>query len=206
MGSTPEGRDSRLILASSSAARAAMLRAAGIEFVIEPAGIDETAIKNEYRRAGCDALACTMALAEAKARVVARRHPEALVIGADQILVAGDEWFDKPADLAEAAAQLRRLRGRSHVLVTAACAYQSEDCLWRASAAPQLTMRHFGEGFLAGYIAAEGEALLGSVGAYRLEGRGVQLFSRIDGDHFAILGLPLIELLGFLRQRGLLAE
>ena len=206
MGSTPEATHSRLILASASTARAAMLRDAGIEFVVEPAAIDEAAIKSKYRQAGRDALACAMALAEAKARGVARRHPEALVIGADQILVAAAEWFDKPADLAEAAAQLRRLRGRLHVLATAACAYQAEDCLWQASASPELTMRCFGEGFLADYIAAEGPALHGSVGAYRLEGRGVQLFSRIDGDHFAILGLPLIELLGFLRQRGLLTE
>jgi septum formation protein len=206
MGSTPEETHSRLILASASMARAAMLRDAGIEFVIEPAAIDETAIKNKCRRPGHDVLACAMALAEAKARAVARRRPEALVIGADQILVADDEWFDKPADLAEAAAQLRRLCGRLHVLATAACAYQAEDCLWRASAVPELTMRRFGEGFLADYIAAEGEALLGSVGAYRLESRGVQLFSRIEGDHFAILGLPLLELLGFLRRRGLLVE
>jgi septum formation protein len=206
MGSTPEETHSRLILASASMARAAMLRDAGIEFIIEPALIDETAIKDKCRRAGRGALACATALAAAKACVVARRHPEALVIGADQVLVAGDEWFDKPADLAGAAAQLRRLRGCSHALATAACVYRGEDCLWQASALPEVTMRRFGEGFLADYITAEGEALLGSVGAYRLEGRGVQLFSRIDGDHFAILGLPLIELLGFLRRRGFLAE
>jgi septum formation protein len=206
MGWTPEETRSRLILASASSARAAMLRDAGVEFITEPAAIDEAAVKNEYRRAGRDALVCAMALAETKARAVARRHPEALVIGADQILVVGDEWFDKPADLGAAAAQLRRLCNRSHVLATAACAYQAEDRLWEASASPELTMRHFGEGFLADYIAAEGEALLGSVGAYRLESRGVQLFTRIEGDHFAILGLPLIELLGFLRRRGLLAE
>jgi septum formation protein len=183
-----------------------MLHAVGLEFDIEPAVIDETAIKNEYRRVGRDARSCAMKLAVAKACEIALRHPEALVIGADQLLVTGDEWLDKPRNLAEAGAQLRRLRGRSHVLVTAACAYQAEDCLWQASASPELTMRHFGEEFLTGYIAAEGAALLGSVGAYQLEGRGVQLFSRIAGDHFAILGLPLIELLGFLRHRGLLGE
>jgi septum formation protein len=202
MASTPE----RVILASASAARAAMLRAAGVAFTVFPAAIDESAIKRQFHTAGGEALGCAAALAEAKARAIARRHPRAIVIGADQILVAGGKWFDKPADLAEAAAQLRELRGRSHVLATAACAVHGEAVLWQATAAPQLTMRRFGEGFLKGYIAAEGEALLGSVGAYRIEGRGVQLFARIDGDRFAILGLPLMELLCFLRERGLLRK
>jgi septum formation protein len=202
MASTPE----RLILGSASTARAAVLRAAGIEFEIEPAAIDEAALKRQYRDSGHAALSCAQALAEAKARAVAARHPKALVIGADQILVAGDGWFDKPANLAEAVAQLRRLRGREHALATAACVARGEDILWRAVAMPKLTMRRFGETFLAGYIEAEGDAVLGSVGAYRLEGRGVQLFARIEGDHFAILGLPLLELLEFLRGRGLVGE
>ena len=114
------------------------------------------------------------------------------------------EWFDKPRDLGEAREQLLGLRGRTHVLATAVCVAQEGVPVWRATSAPELTMRHFSEEFLDDYLAAEGEALLGSVGAYRLEGRGVQLFSRIGGDYFAILGLPLIELLGFLRERGLL--
>lgn len=199
---TPE----RLILASASTARAEMLRAAGIEFSIEPASIDEAAIKRGHRIGGGDASACAMALAKAKARVVAGRYPEALVIGADQILVAGDEWFDKPADLGTAAAQLRRLSGREHILVTATCVFCGETRLWDAIATPRLAMRPFGEAFIAGYIAAEGDVVLGSVGAYRIEGRGAQLFARIEGDHFAILGLPLLELLEFLRGRGILAE
>lgn len=202
MASTPE----TLILASASSARAAMLRAAGIEFAVEPAVIDETAIKREHRAAGGDAIACAIALAEEKARVVAVRHPSALVIGADQILVAGDEWFDKPSDLEAAAAQLRRLRGRDHTLVTAACVFHGDVRVWQAVCMPKLTMRCFGEAFLAGYIAAEGNAVLGSVGAYRIEGRGVQLFARVEGDHFAILGLPMLELLEFLRGRGIPAE
>jgi len=202
MVSTPE----RLILASASTARAQMLRNAGVEFTIDPAEIDESAIKRQHRGSGQGALACAQALAEAKARTVAARHPESLVIGADQILVAGDEWFDKPADLDGAATQLRRLAGRAHTLTTAACAVWGHECLWQASALPSLTMRRLGEAFLARYIEAEGEAVLGSVGAYRLEGRGAQLFARIEGDHFAILGLPLLELLEFLRGRGLLGE
>lgn len=183
-----------------------MLRASGLEFAIEPAAIDEAAIKREYRATSRDAAGCAMALAEAKASTVAAQHAEALVIGADQMLVAGDEWFDKSADLAAAATQLRRLRGREHILVTAACVYRGKTRLWREIAVPQLTMRSFGEAFLAGYIAAEGDAVLGSVGAYRIEGRGAQLFARIEGDYFAILGLPLLPLLGFLRDRGVLEK
>lgn len=202
MASTPE----RVILASASTARAALLRAAGVEFAIEPASVDEAAIKRDYRAAQRDASTCAMALAEAKARTVAGRRREALVIGADQILVADAEWFDKPADLTEAAAQLRRLRGREHVLVTAACVFRGDTRLWRATAMPKLAMRRFGEDFLDRYIAAEGTAVLGSVGAYRIEGRGMQLFARIEGDQSAILGLPLLELLEFLRDRGVLAE
>ena len=187
-------------------ARAAVLRAAGVEFSVEPASVDEAAIKREYRAAGGDAQACATALAEAKARVIAARHPEALVLGADQLLVADGEWFDKPIDLDDAAAQLRRLCGRDHVLVTAVCVFRGEERLWQGIAAPKLTMRRLGEAFLAGYIAAEGNAVLSSVGAYRIEGRGAQLFTRIEGDHFTILGLPLIELLQFLREHGVLAE
>ena len=195
-----------MILASASTARAAVLRAAGIAFVAEPADIDETAVKQAHRAAGRDAGASAMALAEAKASAISARHPGTLVVGADQILVADDEWFDKPADLVAATDQLRRLRGREHVLVTAACVCCGSERLWSTIAAPRLTMRNFGDGFLAAYIAAEGNAALGSVGAYRLEGRGVQLFARIEGDHFAILGLPLLELLAFLRGRGIVGE
>jgi len=206
MVSTPRTTGSRLILASGSSARATLLRAAGLEFTAIPASIDEAAIKRHCRDAGNDALACATALALAKARAVAVHHPDAIVIGADQILVADSEWFDKPGNLAEALAQLRFLSGRSHVLATAAVAVAAGSCVWTATAAPKLTMRRFGESFLAEYIAAEGEAVLGSVGAYRVEGRGVQLFSRIEGDYFSILGLPLINLLGFLRAAGLLGE
>jgi septum formation protein len=192
----------RIILASASAARAGLLRAAGVEFTAEPAAIDESRLKREARRAGDLAIDCAIALAAEKACTVSRRHPEALVIGADQILAAGEEWFDKPTDLIEAGAQLRALRGRVHTLATAACVAWGGEIVWTATSAPEMQMRRFSDAFIEAYVAAEGEVLLGSVGAYRLEGRGVQLFSRIVGDHFAVLGLPLIELLGFLRERG----
>jgi septum formation protein len=194
-----------LILASASVARAEMLRAAGVDFVIEPAAIDELRLKSEARRSGNSARACASALAVEKASVISHRHPEALVIGADQILTVGEEWFDKPADLVEAREQLRALRGRTHRLETAVVVMQNAVPLWRAASAPEMRMRWFSDAFIEAYIAAEGERLLGSVGAYRLEGNGVQLFSQVSGDHFTVLGLSLIELLGFLRERGVMA-
>jgi septum formation protein len=192
---------SGLILASASVARARMLEAAGLEVRIEPAGIDERALKRAFREEGRDAPCCALGLAEAKARCVATRDNCPLVVGADQILVCGDLWFDKPSDLDEARVQLKTLRGRTHELVTAACAVQAGARLWHTVSRPQLKMREFSNQYLDDYIAAEGVGILGSVGAYRLEGRGVQLFEDIEGDHFAVLGLPLLELLAFLRDR-----
>ena len=206
MVSMPDSGIPRLVLASASTSRAGLLRAAGVDFAIDPADIDESIIKQEHRARGAGAESCAMALADAKASAVTPRHPEALVIGADQILVCEEEWFDKPRDLTEATAQLRQLRGRDHLLITACCVHRGGENLWHALATPKMTMRRFGDTFLAGYIAAEGNAVLGSVGAYRIEGRGVQLFQRIEGDHFAILGLPLLELFSFLRRLGVMGE
>ena len=196
---------SGLVLASASEARARLLAAAGLDFRVEPSQIDEVAIKRVFRADGRSAGDCALALADAKARSVARRDPEALVIGADQILVCDREWFDKPADLSAARTQLAALRGRTHVLATAVCAVRAGEPGWRHLSAPQLTMRRFSDSFLDDYFAAEAAAVLGSVGSYRLEARGVQLFERIEGDHFSILGLPLIELLAFLRGLGVVA-
>jgi septum formation protein len=193
----------RLILASASPSRAALLRAAGVDFEIEPAAIDEARIKRLARVIGDSAISCALALSIEKARALSATYPDTLIIGADQILVAGDEWFDKPANLDEARAQLRALRDRAHKLATAACVLRDGEALWQATSEPELKMRPFTDAVLDEYLAAEGESLLGLVGAYRIEGRGVQLFSRIRGDHFSILGLPLLELLDFLRQRGI---
>jgi septum formation protein len=193
---------SELILASVSVARARLLEAVGLAFRIEPAGVDEREIKQACGADGFPAHTCALALAEAKARSVAKRADRSLVIGADQILVCGGAWFDKPSDLGEARAQLGTLRGRTHELATAVCAVRARTLLWHTVSRPQLMMREFSDAFLDDYITVEASALLGSVGGYRLEGMGAQLFEWIEGDYFAILGLPLLELLAFLRDCG----
>ena len=193
-----------LILASASPVRARLISAAGIDIRVEPAAIDEEWIKQHFREASRPAADCALALAEAKASSIAARSSRASVIGADQILVCRDTWFDKPEDLGSARRQLQELRGRTHELVTAVCVMQQETRLWHTVSRPRLRMRSFSDAFLDEYLVGEGTALLGSVGAYRLEGRGAQLFDRIEGDYFAILGLPLLELLGFLRDRRML--
>ena len=195
-----------LILASASPTRASLLATAGVEVRVEPAAVDEGAVKQTYRAKGHAAVECALALAEAKARRVAGRHDRAFVIGADQILVCDGLWFDKPSDLGAARAQLKALRGRTHELATAVCVVQNRTRIWHTVKQPHLLMREFSDLFLDNYLAMEEAAVLGTVGAYRLEGRGLQLFERVEGDYFAILGLPLLELLGFLRERGQLAS
>jgi nucleoside triphosphate pyrophosphatase len=192
----------RLVLASQSAARAALLASAGLRFEARPARIDEAAVKAACRAEGAGAEEAALALAGLKAARV--READAVVIGADQLLVCEGEWFDKPPDLHAARAQLLALRGRAHVLVTAIVCLRDGREVWRHVARPSLRMRHFSEAFLDAYLAAEGAAVLSSVGAYRLEGLGVQLFEAVHGEHAAVLGLPLLPLLGFLRQHGVL--
>ena len=145
------------------------------------------------------------ALALARAKAAVPDCPGDIVIGCDQILVCGQTWYDKPADIIAARAQLQALRGQTHTLETAFVAVQDGHEIFHHLAAPRLTMRAFSDGFLDAYLAAEGDAILGSVGAYRLEGLGIQLFDTIAGDHSAILGLPLLPLLGFLRGIGMMA-
>ncbi|MGH6967825.1 MAG: Maf family protein [Stellaceae bacterium] len=193
-----------LVLASASPTRARLLEAAGLKPTIEPADIDEAAVKATFKADGRNAGDCTMALAEAKAKRVASRMPGALVLGSDQMLVCDGRWFDKPADRDAVRAQLLALRGKRHELPTAATLVKNGAVIWRALERPALTMRRFSDGFLDSYLAAAGDAVLGSVGGYRLEGSGVQLMAQIEGDHFAILGLPLLPLLDFLRDSGML--
>lgn len=191
-----------VILASASRVRASLLAAAGVAFEVAVSAVDEDEIKRSLRADGADVATVADALALAKAQRVSRRHPGALVVGADQILDCNGTWFDKPPDIAHARAQLFALRGRSHILATAVCVVRDGERIWHARAQPRLTMRTFGEDFLDRYLEREGASVLSSVGAYRLEGLGVQLFAAIDGDHFSILGLPLLPLLEFLRQHG----
>jgi septum formation protein len=194
----------RLVLASESSARRAILAAAGLSFAARAARIDEAAVKRAAQAEGASADDAAILLAELKAERVARGEPDALVIGADQLLVCGRRWFDKPADLGAAREHLVALRGRPHTLVTAIVAQRDGVRIWHHVAHPCLVMRNFSDGFLDAYLAAEGEAVLGSVGAYRLEALGAHLFERIEGEQAAILGLPLLALLGFLRQHGVL--
>jgi nucleoside triphosphate pyrophosphatase len=194
-----------LVLASASPTRARLLEAAGLKPTIEPADLDEAALKAGFKTAGRDAGDCALALAEAKAQRIASRMPGALVLGADQLLVCDGEWFDKPPDRAAARAQLVALRGKRHVLPTAAVLVRNGAAIWQVLEEPALTMRPFSDAFLDDYLAAAGDAALGSVGGYQLEGRGAQLMSAIEGDHFAILGLPLLPLLEVLRDNGVLA-
>lgn len=194
----------RLVLASASVTRASLLTAAGMQFEAIAAHVDENEIKRSARAEGLDASDAALLLAEIKALRLSRRYPDAVVIGCDQLLVCGDQWFDKPPDREAAAAQLRALRGQTHTLVTAVICQRGTTRLWHHVATPKLRMRQFSDVFLEDYLDAEGDAVTTTVGAYRLEGLGVQLFDKIDGEHAAILGLPLLALLGFLRQHGVL--
>jgi septum formation protein len=193
-----------LLLASASTTRRALLEAAGLRFETRPAHIDEAALKQAARAEGASAAETALLLAETKAKRVARQAPAALVIGCDQLLVCGDTWFDKPAGLDDARTQLRALRGRSHSLVTAIVCQSGDQRLWHHVATPRLTMLDFSDAALEAYLALEGEHVTTTVGAYRMEGPGIQLFNAVDGDHSAILGLPLLPLFRFLRQHGVL--
>ncbi len=200
-----QAEDPPLILASASLARRAVLDSAGLRYTALAAAVDEAAIKEAAQAEGIGPVDAALILADAKAERIARRHPEALVIGCDQLLVCDGAWFDKPADVAAARSHLQRLRGRRHELVTAVVCHRHGERAWQHVATPRLTMRNFSDAFLDAYLAFEGDRVTQSVGAYRLEGPGVQLFNRVEGEHAAILGLPLLPLLDFLRQHRVLA-
>jgi septum formation protein len=192
-----------LILASQSRARKMLLVNAGIEFEALPADIDERQIQDKSKLLAPGAIAGL--LAREKALCVSRRKPGHHVIGADQTLALGDHLFNKPADRAQALAQLKALVGRAHELHSAVAVAQDGKILFAHVAVARLTMRRMSEADIAVYLDAAGEAVTSSVGAYQLEGLGVHLFERIEGDHFTILGLPLLPLLDFLRSQNLLA-
>jgi septum formation protein len=194
-----------IILASASHSRRELLEAAGVEFRATAAGVDEAAIKRRHDPLKGNFGDLAAQLASHKALMVADRHPGALVIGADQVLVFDGEAFDKPDNIETARRQLMRLRGGTHSLETAVACALGKDVLWSHVDAPRLTMRAFSSGQLDAYLAGEGEAVTETVGGYRIEGPAIQLFDSIAGDYFSILGLPLLPLLAFLRTRGAVA-
>ena len=194
-----------IVLASTSASRQAMLRGAGVGFEAVAPNVDESEIKTAMVAAGAGAREVADTLAEMKALKVSRRLPGALVLGSDQILETHDgALLDKPEGRAGAEAHLRRLMGRDHRLVCGAVIALNGVAVWRVVDTAKLTMRPLSDAFIAAYLDQEGDAVLGSVGAYRIEGLGAQLFSRIDGDHFTVMGLPLLQVLDYLRVRGML--
>lgn len=194
-----------IILASGSASRRSLLAGAGIAAECIKPNVDEDAAKSAMRRESVSVRDQAMHLAELKAIKVSSNHA-GLVIGGDQMLSLGGEAFDKPIDLDAAADHLRKLSGKSHTLETAIAIAENGSVIWRHLARPKLTVRHLTEEFIADYIGRCGEALLSTVGAYQLEGLGSQLFTRIEGDYFSILGLPLLPLHDYLRTRGVLTS
>ena len=194
-----------LILASASTARAAMLEAAGLAFEVVPAPVDEVELRVALRAEGCDSLDAATALAELKAQhVAARTEGDRIVLGADQLLECDGLWLEKPADRAAARAQLGRLGGRAHRLVSAVVAFRGGARVWHHVAGAEITLRALSPEFIEAYLDAAGEAAQRSVGAYELEGLGAQLVKDVRGDHFTVLGLPLLPLLQFLRDQGVL--
>lgn len=195
-----------LVLASASPSRADMLRGAGIPLEIVPANIEERAEEASLAESGAGADAIALGLAAAKAKAVSSDFPKRIVLGADQTLAIGSQRLHKPTGLAEARTQLLALRDREHVLHSAAALVMDGTVLDTFVTTARLFMRPFSEEFLDRYLAQSGEAAMASVGGYQLESLGVNLFERVEADHFTILGLPLFPLLGTLRRRGMLVE
>lgn len=195
--------DHRLILASKSAGRAAVLKGAGLAFEQIVANVDEESIRDSLRAEGFSIAKQADILAETKAMKVSSAH-RGVVLGADQMLEVDGQPMDKATSMAEAREHLIRLRGKTHILQTAIVACVEGAPVWRHLAQPKLHMRNFSDAFLDVYLDEIGDAALASVGAYQIEGRGALLFDRIEGDHFSIIGMPLLPLLGWLRDRGTL--
>lgn len=192
-----------LILASGSKIRAQLLAGAGLAFIVEPPGLDESAMRQAIGGEGVlEAQDVAEVLARAKAEAVSELAPSAFVIGADQVLAFGDRILSKPDSMEAARAQLLDLSGKSHTLHTAAAVAKGGEVVWSHSGASTLRMRKLTPEFIGRYLAAAGEEVLSSVGSYQLEGVGIELFDKIDGDYFSILGLPLLPLLDALRREG----
>ena len=195
-----------LVLASGSATRRRLLESAGVTFRVQSSGVDEEEVKRSLRARGADALDVAETLAEIKALQIGLREPDALVVGADQMLDCEGAWFDKPSGSVAVADHLRRLMARRYRLSTAAVVCSGGRRIWHHRAEAWLSMRSLSEAFVKDYVERFGEEVCSTVGAYRLEEAGAQLFSAIEGDYFVIQGLPLLPLLGFLRERGVLMQ
>jgi septum formation protein len=195
-----------LILASSSAIRHQMLQAAGVPVVVKPGRIDESTILQSLHAEGARPRDIADALAELKARKVSERNRDAFVLGCDQVLDCEGTIYSKPTTPDQATDQLRQLRGKTHKLLSAAVIYHEGQPVWRHVGEARLTMRMFSDTYLSDYVSRNWESIRHSVGAYKLEEEGVRLFSAVTGDHFTVLGLPLIPLLGYLGDRGLIAS
>jgi septum formation protein len=193
-----------LVLASASPHRRRLLAAAGLAFDVLPADVDEAALKKMLGAAGTDAAGIAGRLAEKKAEEVSARRPAALVIGADQVLACDGQLFDKPGSLAAARRQLRQLRGRTHELHSGVALAHNRRLIWQRTETATLLMRHFSDAFLESYLMEAGEAIWGTVGAYEIEGIGIQLFHCMRGATSTIIGLPMLPLLSELRARGLI--
>ncbi len=191
-----------LILASASSSRKMLLTAAGVAFTADPADLDEAALMVKLKDAGAQIMA--RSLAEQKALAVSRRHPGRTVLGGDSVIAFDGDTLSKCASLEEARALLARLSGKTHLLVSAAALARNGALLWAHASPCEMTMRDLSQEFLDDYLAQEGKAILSSVGCYHFEGRGAQLFARVDGDYFSVLGLPLLPVLAQLRKEGLL--
>ncbi|HEY1382013.1 MAG TPA: nucleoside triphosphate pyrophosphatase [Dongiaceae bacterium] len=192
-----------LILASGSKTRARMLRSAGVPIEIAVPNIDEPELMASLNASGATADRVAEVLAEMKAQRVAPRFPARFVLGCDQMLECDGQWLDKPADRNHAREQLKMLRGNSHSLITCAVLVRDEERIWHHVDRAELTMRDVSDAFLEQYLEQAGEDILRSVGAYQLEGLGAQLFERVRGDFFTILGLPLLPVLAILREHGI---